>query len=117
MFSIKINRVIEVGDNLERVLRSLNQEICELESVIRNLARFSCMEEVRYQLRRKLQKMNDEKNNLTQLIKCLDKIVLYYSSCENRIQDYAEQEVIYYQRRDIGVNDLRNVSAMLQNMI
>jgi predicted RNase H-like nuclease (RuvC/YqgF family) len=90
----------------------VREQIYEAEQVKRSLHGLSGMDNVIRQLEGQIEKLEQEKSILNQMVQALSKILLSYSKCENHICDNAEQSVIVYQRREIVDNDfseLRNI--------
>ena len=116
MLKIRINPVIDVQQNLKQQLRSLDNEIGETEQVMRQLSGLSGMDAVLMGLRRQRDRMEESRRTLYRMIQCLEKVFLYYNSCEDRICDYAQQEIIVYRRHRIGTSDLGNISDLLRSI-
>lgn len=117
MLKVRMNQVIYVQENLEQQLYSLNNQIGEMEQVMRGLGYLSDMDGPLAGLRRQRDRLEESKRTLDRMVQCLDNVILYYNSCENRICDYALQESIVYRRHGIGTNNLQNISGLLQSVI
>ncbi|MBQ6787680.1 MAG: hypothetical protein IJO85_08160 [Lachnospiraceae bacterium] len=117
MLEIRMNQVIYVQENLEQQLVSLNNQIWEIEQVMQRLNYQSGMEGSLAGLRRQKDRLAESKRTLDRMVQCLEKMILYYNSCENRICDYALQEVVVYRRHVVGINNLQNISGLLQSVI
>jgi hypothetical protein len=112
MFSIRLEQAAVCCSELESQSRHLRDQIYEVQQVKGNLSGLSGMDNVKRRLDNQISAIENEYYILSQMLQALNKILLNYSKCENRICDNAEQSIIVYQRRDIGDNDftgLRNI--------
>jgi len=116
MLKIRISQVIDVQQNLKQQLGRLNNEIGDMEQVMQQLNGLSGMDEVQMALRRRRDQLEESYRTLNRMIQCIEKAVLYYSSCEERICDNAQQEIIVYRRHRIGISNLSNISGLLQSV-
>ena len=117
MLKVRIDQAIYVRENLEQQRYSLNNQIWDMEQVMQRLNCLSDMDGPMAALRRQKERLEESKRTLDRMSQCLDKTILYYNSCENRISDYAQQETIVYRRHAIGTNNLQNISGMLRSVI
>lgn len=117
MLKIRMNQVIYVQESLERQLRSLNNQIWEIEQVMQQMNCLSDMERPLWGLRRQKDRLEEERRTLDRMEQCLHRVITYYNSCESRICDYAEQEAVVYRRHAVGTSRLENISDMLQSVI
>lgn len=116
MFSIKTDAIIDSCTQLEShtaVLRQLNMD---LEDVIRNLGSLSLLEEQTARLKNQKEELGEEQRSLWQMAQGLDKAVLYYIHCENRICDYAEEGVVRFMRREAGISRLQRIVPFLEEI-
>lgn len=90
MLKIKIIQSKDVEHNMRRGLHSIDERISELECVIQQLGSLSGMDGVQAGLRREKGRLEESRRTLDTMIKCLDKTILSYNSCEDRICDNAE---------------------------
>lgn len=111
MFRIMTNQAIEDCVQLEQCVSQLTAQNIEAEAAARELGSLSGMGEVLVRLEGELGRMQEESRVLGQMMQGLDRTVLYYRNCENRICGNAEQGVIRYVRKEIGRNDLSQISA------
>lgn len=116
MLKIRVNPVMEIQQNLRQQLGSLDSEIGELERVLSQLGGLSGMDAVLMGLRRQRNRLEESRRTLDRMLQCIGKVILYYNSCEDRICDYALQEIIVYRRHRIGVSDLGSISGLLQSI-
>lgn len=98
MFSISINQIMAEYDRVERQTAELSHQLSELEQVIRELRGLSGMEGAISELKKQHSEMEAESVVMNQMVQALGQISLDYMSCENRICDDGEQNVIYYTR-------------------
>ncbi len=116
MFSIITNQTIQECSNLEKQASELCDQIIELEQTIKELESLSCMEEPIIRLEYQKSELDFQYTVLKQMMLGLNKIILDYMNCENRICDNGEQNVILYARQEIGVNDFSNISNILNGI-
>lgn len=116
MLRIKLNPSMDIQQNLVRQLRSLDNEIGEIEHVMQQLGGLSGMDAVLMGLRRRRDQLEESRRTLDRMQKCLEKVILSYDSCEDRLCDYAQQEIIVYRRHSIGTSSLDNISGLLQSV-
>lgn len=114
MLKIRIIPSKDVEQNMRRQMYYFDERITELERVIQQLGSLSGMDGAQAALRREKGRLEESRRTLDRMIKCLEKTILSYNSCENRICDNAQQEAVIYRRRIIGLSDLGTVSAMLR---
>lgn len=117
MFHIITNQAIEDCVQIEQCVSQLVTQNIEAESVVRELGSLSGMGEVLIRLRGELGRMQEETRVLRQMAQGLDRTVLYYQNCENRICENAEQSVIRYVRKEIGMNDFSQISNLLGEVL
>lgn len=116
MFSIRIDQMIAEYDSVERQTAELSRQLPELEQAIRELRNLSGMEGVISGLRKQHSEMEAESVVMNQMVQALGRISLDYMNCENRICDNGEQNVIYYTRQRIGVNEFTGIANILKEM-
>ena len=112
MFSIVTNQAIEDCVQLEKSVSQFVTLNAETESIIRELGILSGMEDIILRLRGTHGRMQEENRVLRQMMQELDKTLLYYMNCENRICGNAEQSMIRYVRREIAGNDLSQIPGL-----
>ena len=117
MFHIITNQAIEDCVQLEQCVSQFVTQNIETETVARELGSLSGMGEVLIRLRGELGRMQEEVRVLRQMMQGLDKTVLYYMNCENRICENTEQGVIRYMRKEIGMNDFSQISNLLGEVL
>lgn len=116
MFSIIVDQAIQDCSRLEKQVSELSGQMIELEQVIRELRSLSYMTEPVARLEHQHSEMEFQYNVLKQMMLALNKTILNYMSCENRICDNGEQNVILYARQEIGVNDFSDITKILSGI-
>lgn len=116
MFSIIVDQAIQDCSRLEKQVSELSGQMMELEQAIRELRNLSYMTELVARLEHQHSQMEIQYNVLKQMMLALNKTILNYMSCENRICDNGEQNVILYARQEIGVNDFSDISKILSGI-
>lgn len=116
MFSVITDQVIQECNQLEKQVSELYEQTAELEQAVKELKGLSGMDNVIAGLMACHSQMEFEDMVLRQMAQGLHKTVVNYMQCENRICDDAEQNVIIYERQEIGVNDFSGVTDILMGM-
>ena len=116
MFSIIVDQVIQDCSQLEKQVSELFMQMMELEQAKKELQRLSYMAELVARLEHQYSQMDYQYNVLRQMMLALNKTILNYLSCENRICDNGEQNVILYRRQEIGVNDFSDIFNILSGI-
>lgn len=112
MFSIVTNQAIEDCVQLERCVSGFLVQNLEMEAIIREVESLSGMEEILARLKSQHGIMQEENRVLRQMMQALDKTILSYRNCENRICENGEQSMIRYARREIGMNYFSHISEL-----
>lgn len=94
MFRINIEPVISSSTYLESQAAELQQMNIDLDGIIRNLSSLSSLGEQISRLKNQKKTLEEEQSALLQLAQGLDKTVLYYIHCENRICDNAKEQTV-----------------------
>ena len=110
------NQTIQVCIQLENYMTELYWKTEELEDAMNGLRGLTGMDEPIARLKSQRSNMDYQYTVLRQMTQALNNVILDYTSCENRICDYGEQNVIAYARREIGINDLSNISNILNGL-
>lgn len=116
MFSIIINQAIQECTHIEKQSVGLSNQVIELERAIKTVRSLSSMEEPVAKLERLCQELDSEQMELNQMMWALNKTILNYLSCENRICDNSEQNTILYARQEIGSNDFSDITSILSGI-
>lgn len=116
MFSIIVDQVIQDCNQLEKQVSELFMQMMELEQAKKELQSLSYMAELVARLEHQYSQMDYQYNVLRQMMFALNKTILNYLSCENRICDNSEQNVILYRRQEVGVNDFSDIYNILNGI-
>lgn len=116
MFSILTDQAIQECSRLEKQVTEFSGQIFEMEHAIRELRSLSDMDGPIAGLTRQLSEMEFQHTVLKQMMLAFNRTILDYMSCENRVCDYGEQNVILYSRQEIGINDLSDISDILNGI-
>ena len=116
MFSIIVDQAIQDCSGLEKQVSELSGQMIELEQAIKELSNLSYMTEPVTRLEHQHSQMEFQYNVLKQMMLALNKTILNYMSCENRICDNGEENVVLYARQEIGVNDFSDISKILSGI-
>ena len=116
MFSMITNQAIQECSQIETQISEISGQMLELKQVIRELQGISGMEEVLKRLEHLHAEMDFECLALKQMMFGLNKTILSYMSCESRICDNSEQNVLCYVRRETGINDFSHISNILNGI-
>lgn len=116
MFSIIVDQAIQECGQLEKQVSGLSGQVAELEQAMRELRSLSYMADPVARLEHQCSEMDFQNTVLRQMMLALNRTILDYMSCENRTCDNAEQNVIFYARQEIGVNDFSDISNILNGI-
>ena len=116
MFSILTDQAIQECSLLEKQVSEISGQIYELEQVIRELRNLSGMDGPIAGLSHQVSEMEFQHTVLKQMLMAFNKAILTYISCENRICDNGEQNVIMYNRQEVNINDLSDISDILNGI-
>lgn len=116
MFSIRTEQVIQEVGQLERQVSELLACGLELGQAVWNLQGLSGMEDSAAGLERRRLDMEDECMFLNQMMLALNKIILDYLGCENKICGNVEENVCFYAGQSIGMNEFANISHILSGI-
>jgi type II secretory pathway component GspD/PulD (secretin) len=101
---------------LETQVYDLKNQMCELENVVKSIKGLSGMDDVIERLEKQSSNLEQEYRQLNRMLQALNKILVYYSKCENRILDNGEQSVILYNRKKVGTNDFSGILNILNSI-
>lgn len=99
---------------IEGQVRTLFSLAEELEKVMQAAAFIPGMENIVIRLGRELVQIQEEETVLRQLLQALDKILLNYTGCEDRIINDFEQNVYFFKPRDVGIFQIPKVSDLIR---
>lgn len=99
---------------IEQQVRVLLDVAEELEDMIPIVASVPGMEDIADKIKSKLRDVQEEEMVLRQMLQVLNKVLLNYVNCENRIINEFEQNAYYFQPRDMGVFQIQKVSDLIR---
>ncbi len=102
MFTVAIRALAESSQELQQMVRKLNQQIQETEGIVSSIRRSSAYGDVIQTLRLRLEDLELEKGRMMELMAALNQIQKTYQQSERNITDYGEQvrKVNYYRNMD-----------------
>lgn len=112
MFSLMADLAIEESNRLESQAAGMRSCLWELEQVMQELGGLSQMDGLVAGLARQYREMDDEYRVLKGMAFALDGAVSAYVICENRICDYAGQNMLQERKRVFG----RNIGSFKHNI-
>lgn len=102
MFTVRTGLLADTSDQMQRMARSLNQQIDDVGIVVSRLRRISEFEEVWHVLQKKKEGMQEEKNSMLEMLASLNEIQRMYELSERNIMNYrAELHQINLRRMDV----------------
>lgn len=116
MFSMILDQAVQECAHMEKQTAGLSDQILELEQAVKAVRGISGMEEPAARLEQLRRAMEQEYAGLHQMMLALNKSILNYQSCENRICDSGEQNVILYTKQGIEVNDFSDITNILSGI-
>ena len=116
MFSIITEQTIQEFSRLEEQVSELLACELELEQAVRELRELSGMEGLIEGLMQRYLEIEDEFIILNQILLVLNKTILNYLDCENRICSNTEESVIFHTGWEIGTNDFSGISDILNKI-
>ncbi len=114
MFQVSIGQLQYECGRIEGQVRTLFSLAEELEKVMQAVAFIPGMENIVIRLGRELVQIQEEETVLRQLLQALDKILLNYTGCEDRIINDFEQNVYFFKPRDVGIFQIPKVSDLIR---
>lgn len=109
MFNVKISPLVDECVNLNQQVYELNNQTYEVAQMIRKLQEMEGFEGFISKLRTENSKFELNINVLNQMSRVLDKTILYYLNCENKICENGEQSTIRFKKKDRVSNDLNGI--------
>lgn len=99
---------------IEKQVRTLSSVVEELESMIPAISVLPGMQELSGRLTANLEELREEERLLRQMLQVLNKILLNYVSCEDRLINEFEQNIYFFQPKEIGVFQVQKVSDLIR---
>ena len=109
MFTVAIRALAESSQELQQMVRKLNQQIQEVEGIVSSIRRLSSYDDVVRSLRGHIKKMTTEKRRLMEMMAALNQIQKIYLQSERRITDYGDQVRKANHYRSMDVVNLRGI--------
>jgi len=103
------------SQDMQLLIRNINQQIQEVEDVISSIRRMSEYDEVIRTLRIRLEEMNEEKRRLIDMMAALNQIRKVYKQCELNITDYGDQVKAMNYYRSMEVVSLGGVADSIRD--
>ena len=114
MFQVMTGQLQYECGRIETQVRELFSLAEELEKVRQAAAFVPGMEEIAVRLGKELVQVQEEEMILRQMLQALDKILLNYTGCEDRILNEFEQNIYVFKPRDVGVFQIPKVSDLIR---
>lgn len=117
MFTVAIRALADASQEIQLIVRKLNQQIQELEDIISSIRRTSVYEGVVRNLRVQLENLNQERRRMMDMLAALNQIQKMYLQSERSIIDYGDQvrNVNYYRRMDVvNLTEIRDTIRRYQ---
>lgn len=114
MFTVVIRALADSAEDMQQMVRKLNQQIQETEDIVSSIRRLSEYDEVRRALRFRLQEMETEKRRLMDMMAALNQIQSMYRQCERNITDFGDQVRSRNNYRAMSAVRLDSVRAGIQ---
>lgn len=114
MFHVMISQLQSNCEQLEQQVRILSFAVGDLSNTISGVASLSGMEEIVRQMRKQLTDMQEEESILRQMLQVLNKVLLNYFHCEDRIINELEADNYYFISRDIGTFEIPSSNRLIR---
>ncbi len=116
MFNVMAEQMVQECNRMERETSELSAQGMELDGAISELKSLSAMGEAVTKLEHLRVQLDTEDMILRQMAQALNKALLYYMSCENRVCGNAEQSVVTYAQRETGMNRFSAIADILDGI-
>ncbi|MCI9162210.1 MAG: hypothetical protein HFG59_02980 [Lachnospiraceae bacterium] len=111
MFTVAIRALAESSQELQQMVRKLNQQTQEVESIVSSIRRLSAYSDVIRILRLRVEDLDMEKGRMAELMAALNQIQKMYQQSERNITDYGDQvrKINYYRNMDtVSLGNIRD---------
>ncbi len=111
MFTVAIRALAESSQELQQMVRKLNQQTQEVESIVSSIRRLSAYSDVIHILRLRVEDLDMEKSRMAELMAALNQIQKMYQQSERNITDYGDQvrKINYYRSMDtVSLGNIRD---------
>lgn len=113
MFNVIAEQMVQECNHMERETLELSAQGIKLDEAISELKSLSAMGEAVTRLEHLRVQLDTEDMILRQMAQALNKALLYYINCENRVCGNAEQSVVTYAQRKAGMNRFSAIADIL----
>jgi len=113
MFQVIIMQLYNSCSQIEQQVRTLSGVVEELESIIPTVSVLPGAEELADRLNGDLRDLREEELLLRQMLQVLNKILLNYVNCEDRLINEFEQNIYFFQPKELGVFQIQKVSDLI----
>lgn len=114
MFQVIIMQLYNSCSQIEQQVRTLSGVVEELESIIPTVSALPGTEELVDRLNGDLRDLREEELLLRQMLQVLNKILLNYVNCEDRLINEFEQNIYFFQPKEMGVFQIQKVSDLIR---
>ena len=112
-----INQLQDGCRRIEWQIRLLSYAIDELEVVIGKITSFSGMGNLEGVLRYNFGQLLEEEELLRQMLLVLDKVLISYTDCENKILSQYEQNQYSFVHKQMGILQISKISSIISRFI
>lgn len=110
-FSVNIRALADASQNMQLMIRQINNQIQETEDIAASVRRVTSYDEVVRSLKRQIDYMNAEKQQLAEMMSALNQIQKIYRTGEEHILDYGDevkQRNSSYSRQVVSLKELKS---------
>lgn len=110
-FSVNIRALADASQNMQLMIRQINNQIQETEDIAASVRRVISYDEVVRSLRRQIDCMNAEKQQMAEMMSALNQIQKIYRTGEEHILDYGDevkQRNSSYSRQVVSLKELKS---------
>lgn len=115
MFRVVLRALADASEDMQRTIRKLNMQIQEIEDIASSIRKMSEYDQIRWELRRLVEKLETEKRQFMDLMAVLNQVQAMYHHCERSITDYGDQVRISNYYRGMNVVDLEQIRDSIQD--
>ncbi|MCM1122694.1 MAG: hypothetical protein NC416_08925 [Eubacterium sp.] len=114
MFQVMIVQLYNSCNQIEQQVRTLCSVAEELESIIPAVSILPDTKELVGRLSGDLRDLREEELLLRQMLQVLNKTLLNYVNCEDRLINEFEQNIYFFQPKELGVFQIQKVSDLIR---
>lgn len=116
LIATNTNQLYTAHDSFGTVSAALTSHAQAISYIKGQLSATAGMTEICLSLQKSLNDIEAQAEYCRKLGQCLDAICQSYLTCENRILDYCEGSIIYYEQPETKFVDLSTASALLREL-